>query len=235
MQIFRRNILNKYTESLDAEMIEERFKRYSDYFLNSEIQENIHQSKEEQFQEGFLRELFVKVLGYTLNPSPNYNLITEQKNEGNSKKADGAILVNGKVMGVIELKDHKTTDLSQIETQAFGSKNRNKEAIYVVISNFEKLRFYIDNAVDFEEFDMFHLTKEDFARLWICLAYENIEKNLPKQIKAASLTNEDQITNALYKDYSNFKRDLFDDILQHNPNTCVSDNGICPVVPIGQW
>lgn len=217
MQIFQRNILNKYTENIDAEIIEERFKRYSDYFLNPEIQENIHQSKEEQFQEGFLRELFVKILGYTLNPSPNYNLITEKKNEGNSKKADGAMLVNGKVVGVIELKDHKTTDLSQIEAQAFGYKNRNKEAIYVVISNFEKLRFYIDNAVDFEEFDLFHLTKEDFARLWICLAYENIEKNLPKQIKSASLTNEDQITNALYKDYSNFKRDLFDDILKNNP------------------
>jgi type I restriction-modification system DNA methylase subunit len=198
-------------------MIEERYKRYSDYFLDPAIQENIHQSKEEQFQEGFLRELFVKILGYTLNPSPNYNLITEKKNEGNSKKADGAILVSGKVVGVIELKDHKTTDLSQIEVQAFGYKNRNKEAIYVVISNFEKLRFYIDNAVDFEEFDLFHLTKEDFARLWICLAYENIEKNLPKQIKSASLTNEDQITNALYKDYSNFKRDLFDDILKNNP------------------
>ena len=235
MQIFQRNILNKYIESLDAETIAERFKRYSDYFLDPTIQENIHQSKEEQFQEGFLRELFVKILGYTLNPSPNYDLITEKKNEGNSKKADGAILVNGKVVGVIELKDHKTPDLGQIEAQAFGYKNRNKEAIYVVISNFEKLRFYIDNAVDFEEFDLFHLTKEDFARLWICLAYENIEKNLPKQIKSASLTNEDQITNALYKDYSNFKRDLFDDILQHNPNTCVSDNGACPVVPIGQW
>ena len=217
MQIFQRNILNKYTESLNAEMIAERFKCYSDYFLNPNIQENIHQSKEEQFQEGFLRELFVKILGYTLNPSPNYNLITEKKNEGNSKKADGAMLVNGKVVGVIELKDHKTTDLSQIEAQAFGYKNRNKEAIYVVISNFEKLRFYIDNAVDFEEFDLFHLTKEDFARLWICLAYESIEKNLPKQIKSASLTNEDQITNALYKDYSNFKRDLFDDILKNNP------------------
>ena len=200
MQIFQRNILNKYIESLDFPMIEERYKRYSDYFLDPAIQENIHQSKEEQFQEGFLRELFVKILGYTLNPSPNYNLITEKKNEGNSKKADGAILVSGKVVGVIELKDHKTTDLSQIEAQAFGYKNRNKEAIYVVISNFEKLRFYIDNAVDFEEFDLFHLTKEDFARLWICLAYESIEKNLPKQIKSDSLTNEDQITNALYKD-----------------------------------
>ena len=217
MQIFQRNILNKYIESLDVLMIQDRYMRYSDYFLDPAIQENIHQSKEEQFQEGFLRELFVKILGYTLNPSPNYNLITEKKNEGNSKKADGAMLVSGKVVGVIELKDHKTPDLGQIEAQAFGYKNRNKEATYVVISNFEKLRFYIDNAVDFEEFNLFHLSFEDFARLWICLAYENIEKNLPKQIKSASLTNEDQITNALYKDYSNFKRDLFEDILANNP------------------
>ena len=185
--------------------------------LDPERQANILNSKEEQFQEGFLRELFVKILGYTLNPDPNFNLTTEKKNETNSKKADGAILVDGKVVGVIELKDHKTPDLSKVEAQAFNYKSQHKEAVYVVISNFEKLRFYIDNAVDFEEFDLFHLTRVDFARLWICLAYENIAKNLPKQIKAASLTNEDQITNALYKDYSNFKRDLFEDILKNNP------------------
>ena len=161
--------------------------------------------------------MFVKILGYTLNPDPNFNLTTEKKNETNSKKADGAILVDGKVVGVIELKDHKTPDLSKVEAQAFNYKSQHKEAVYVIISNFEKLRFYIDNAVDFEEFDLFHLTRVDFARLWICLAYENIAKNLPKQIKAASLTNEDQITNALYKDYSNFKRDLFEDILKNNP------------------
>ena len=217
MQIFQRNILNKYIENLDAELIAERYQQFADYFLNPERQENIHNSKEEQFQEGFLRELFVKILGYTLNPDPNFNLTAEMKNETNSKKADGAIMVNGKVVGVVELKDHKTTDLSKVEAQAFNYKSQHKEAVYVVISNFEKLRFYIDNAVDFEEFDLFHLTKEDFARLWICLAYENIENNLPKQIKSASLTNEDQITNALYKDYSNFKRDLFDDILKNNP------------------
>ena len=217
MQIFQRNILNKYIESLDNTLIDEQYKTFSSFFLDPERQANILNSKEEQFQEGFLRELFAKILGYTLNPDPNFNLTTEKKNETNSKKADGAILIDGKVVGVIELKDHKTNDLSKVEAQAFNYKSQHKEAIYVVISNFEKLRFYIDNAVDFEEFDLFHLTRDDFARLWICLAYENIVKNLPKQIKAASLTNEDQITNALYKDYSNFKRDLFDDILQHNP------------------
>jgi type I restriction-modification system DNA methylase subunit/REP element-mobilizing transposase RayT len=217
MQIFQRNILNKYIEGLDNTLIDERYKTFSSFFLDPERQANILNSKEEQFQEGFLRELFVKILGYTLNPDPNFNLTTEKKNETNSKKADGAILVDGKVVGVIELKDHKTPDLSKVEAQAFNYKSQHKEAVYVVISNFEKLRFYIDNAVDFEEFDLFRLTRDDFARLWICLAYENIAKNLPKQIKAASLTNEDQITNALYKDYSNFKRDLFEDILKNNP------------------
>lgn len=63
------------------------------YFLDSAIQSNIRQSKEEQFQEGFLRELFVKVLGYTLNPTPDYNLITEQKNETYSD-------LNGNLVGV---------------------------------------------------------------------------------------------------------------------------------------
>ena len=217
MQIFQRNILNKYIEGLDNTLIDERYKTFTGFFLDPERQANILNSKEEQFQEGFLRELFVKILGYTLNPDPNFNLTTEKKNETNSKKADGAILVDGKVVGVIELNDHKTPDLSKVEAQAFNYKSQHKEAVYVVISNFEKLRFYIDNAVDFEEFDLFHLTRDDFARLWICLAYENIAKNLPKQIKAASLTNEDQITNALYKDYSNFKRDLFEDILKNNP------------------
>ena len=217
MQIFQRSILKKYIDGIDADKLDKLFEHYSGYFLNPEIQENILDCKEEQFQEGFLRELFVNLLGYTIKPSINYNLATEIKNEGNQKKADGAIFVNDKVVGVIELKDHKTPDLSQIEAQAFGYKNKHKEAVYVAVSNYEKLRFYIDNAVDYEEFDLFHLTKNDFARLWICLAYENIKNNLPKQIKSASLTNEEQITNALYKDYSNFKRDLFEDILKNNP------------------
>jgi type I restriction-modification system DNA methylase subunit/REP element-mobilizing transposase RayT len=217
MQIFQRNILRKYIESLNPDQVEKLYRRFAEYFLNPERQENIQNSKEEQFQEGFLRELFVQILGYILNPDPDFNLTTEKKNETNSKKADGAILVDGKVVGVVELKDHKTTDLSKVEAQAFNYKSQHKEAEYVVISNFEKLRFYIDNAVDYEEFDLFHLTKEDLARLWICLAYESIAKNLPKQIKEASVNNENRITNALYKDYSNFKRDLFEDILKNNP------------------
>ena len=216
MALFQKNVLKKHLSLLDKGLVTEAYERYQSYFLNSEIQSNIRSSKEEQFQEGFLRELFVKVLGYTLNPSPNFNLITEQKNENNAKKADGAILVNGNVVGVIELKDGKTTDLSKVEQQAFGYKSQNKNATYVIISNFEKLRFYIDNAVEYYEFDLFHLTENEFAILYLLLAYPQIERNIPKHIKEESLSREDAVTKALYKDYSEFKRELFADILEHN-------------------
>ena len=112
------------------------------------IRDSIKNSKEEQYQGEFLIDLFVNVLGYTKNPTPNFNLTTELKNEKDSKKADGGIIINDKVVGVIELTGTNTTALNKIEVQAFGYKNNQKDCVYVVTSNFEKLRFYIDNAIE---------------------------------------------------------------------------------------
>ena len=214
--LFQKNIVKKYIATLNDD-VEAAWNQYKSYFLNAAIQANIRQSKEEQFQEGFLRELFVKVLGYTLNPSPNFNLITEQKNETNSQKADGAILLDGNVIGVIELKDHKTTDLSKIEKQAFGYKSQHRDARYVIISNFEKLRLYIDNAVDFREWSLFTMTFDEFREMYLCIAWNQMKNGIALKIKSESVSSEDQITNALYKDYSQFKRLLFADILKNNP------------------
>ena len=215
--LFQKNIVKKYLTMLPKEQTDAAWAQYQNYFLNKEIQANILHSKEEQFQEGFLRELFVNILGYTLNPSPDYNLITEQKNETNAKKADGAILLDGKVIGVIELKDHKTTDLSKIEAQAFGYKSQHVGTRLVVISNFEKLRLYIDNAVDHREWHLFKLTEDDFRELYLCLAWSQVQKGTAIQLKNESVSSEDQITKALYRDYSEFKRVLFADILKQNP------------------
>lgn len=216
--LFQKNIVRKYLATLPKEQTNEAWNKFQQYFLNPAIQQNILQSKEEQFQEGFLRELFVKVLGYTLNPSPDYNLITEQKNEANSKKADGAILLDGKVIGIIELKDHKTTDLAKIEAQAFGYKSQHVGTRIVIISNFEKLRLYIDNAVEHREWNLFTLTEDEFRELYLCLAWLQVKGGIAMQMKGESVSNEDQITKALYKDYSEFKRVLFADIVERNPN-----------------
>ena len=215
--LLQKNIVKKYLNILNEEQTLKPWEQYQSYFLNEDIQANIHKIKEEQFQEGFLRELFVKVLSYTINPSPNYNLTTELKNEVGSKKADGAILIDDKVIGVIELKDHKTPDLASIESQAFGYKSKHKDTRLVIISNFEKLRLYIDNAVEFREWDIFHMTKDEFRELYLCLAWTQVERGVALQMKEESVSSEDQITNALYKDYSQFKRVLFADIVARNP------------------
>lgn len=215
--LFQKNIIKKYLALLEPECLQRAWVQYKSYFLNTEVQQNILQSKEEQFQEGFLRELFVKVFGYTLNPSPEYNLITEQKNETDAKKADGAILQDGKVIGVIELKDHKTTDLSKVEAQAFNYKSQHPDARLVVISNFEKLRLYIDNAVEYREWNLFHISEQEFQELYLVLAWPQVQRGVACTMKQESVSNEDQITKALYKDYSQFKRVLFADIIARNP------------------
>ena len=215
--LLQKNIVKKYLNMLDEEQTLKSWEQYQSYFLNEDIQTNIHKIKEEQFQEGFLRELFVKVLGYTINPSPNYNLTTELKNEVGTKKTDGAILIGEKVIGVIELKDHKTPDLASIELQAFGYKSKHKDTRLVIISNFEKLRLYIDNAVEYREWDIFHMTHDDFRELYLCLAWQQVERGVALQMKQESVSSEDQITKALYRDYSQFKRVLFADILKLNP------------------
>lgn len=194
------------------------YKKHLDYFGNPAIQANILEVIEEQYQGEFIRALFVDILGYTAQPHPNFNLVREKKNETDAKSADAAISINNQIVGVIELKDHKTQDLKKVEAQAFGYKNNHKNCHYVVTSNFERLRFYIDNAVDFIEFDLFNLSFDEFRRLWLCLSYESIAKNLPQEIKNQSISSEDKVTKDLYKDYSVFKRLLFDSIVALNPD-----------------
>jgi hypothetical protein len=216
MPLFQKSVLNKYISDLNPKVVDEAYNKFRIHFGNSEIQNNIRNAKEEQYQEGFLRELFVVILGYTLNPQPNFNLTTELKNEKGSKKADGAILKENKAIAVIELKGTNTTDLSKIESQAFGYKNNQPECIYVITSNFEKLRFYIDNAIDFLEFNLFTLTNKEFELLYLCLSFENINKNIPKKIKEESVSEEDIITKKLYNDYSLFKRELHQNLVKLN-------------------
>ena len=216
MPLYQTSVLKNYLKRQDKETVAKAFKKFSKYFHNTSIQQNIRESKEEQFQEGFLRELFVDILGYTLNPQPNYNLTTELKNEKGAKKADGAILLDGNALGVIELKSTKTKDLESIRQQAFDYKANQTGCVYVVTSNFEKLRFYINNAVEFEEFDLFTLTQNQFELLYLCLHKDNLLSNVPLKIKEASVREEEVITKKFYNDYSLFKRELFRDLVKLN-------------------
>ncbi|HLF47082.1 MAG TPA: TaqI-like C-terminal specificity domain-containing protein [Chitinophagaceae bacterium] len=224
MPLFQQSVVKKYLTDLDKETLQQRWNIFVSHFHNSAIQQNILNAKEEEYQEGFVRDLFVTVLGYTLNPQPDYNFVLEKKTEADCTKSDGAIVSSptgggreGAVVGVIELKDTTTTDLDKVEKQAFGYKHRHRDCTYVITANFQKLRFYINDAIEYEEFDLFSLTRERFDLLYLCLGEQNIFKNIPLLIKQASLTQEEAVTKKLYADYSGFRKKLFYNITELNP------------------
>jgi hypothetical protein len=224
MAIFQKSVLKKHLNNLDKEQVEKAYQKFIENYSPAKI-EKIKQLKEEEYQDGFLRDLFVDVFGYTLKPDDNYNLTREFKNQNDSRKADGAIVTRGhvpledKAIAVIELKSTKTKDFKNVTEQAFGYKNNQPECKYVIISNFQKLRFYVDYANEFEEFDLFHLNKEDFELLCLILHKESIFSNLPLKLKEETKFHEQDISDKLYKDYSRLKKKLFKNLTKNNPES----------------
>lgn len=176
MALFQESVLKQQLSNLNDDLLVPNWEQFKSYFKSTSTQEKILELKEEEFQGDFLFELFDKCLGYTKSLDGR-NLFQELKNETDSKKADGAIKIDGDVVCVIELKSSKTKELSKIEDQAFGYLTAHPKCKYVVTSNFRKLRFYIQNKTEFEEFDLFNLTEEWFRMLWLCLSFNSMRLN----------------------------------------------------------
>lgn len=223
--MFQKKIVEKYLAQINPDIIKAAYSRFQQIFDNKTKQENIRNTKEEQYQEGFLRDLFVSVLGYTIKPEQDYTIFTEAKNDvknkSNSKKADAAICEENNennIKAVIELKGINTVDLDQVAFQAFSYKNFHSGCNYVIVSNFQRLRFYVDTQSDFLEFNLFDLSYENFSLLYLILEINQIKKDIPLKLKNETLSEEKQITNEFYKAYSSFKRSLFEDLIEKNPN-----------------
>jgi type I restriction-modification system DNA methylase subunit len=213
VSIYQKSIL-KNTKQNET-LIATRWANYQEYISKIDF---IRDIKEEKYQDGFLSDIFEECLGYTLDTTnPNsYNLAREEKNETDSKKADGVIIIENKVVGVIELKDQKTKNLDKIETQAFNYHNSHSNSHYIIISNFDELRFYIDKKTNYEKFNLFTLNYEEFKKLHLLLSYDSIKDELPLKLKDKSSNYESQISKELYKDFNLFRTHLFDNIVKNN-------------------
>ena len=221
MPIFQKSVIKKYLSNLEKGQVENAYQIFRKNYSPTKIEE-IKNLKEEEYQDGFLRDLFVDVLGYTLKPDDNYDLVREFKNQDDGRKADGAILARGhdplthKAIAVIELKSTKTKDLKSITEQAFNYKINQADCKYVITSNFQKLRFYIDYTNEFEEFNLFYLDKENFELLYLILSKGSVFSDLPLKLKEETKFHEQEISGKLYKDYSDFKKKLFDNLIINN-------------------
>ena len=215
MTLFQRSVIREHLRTLDPHAADGAWEAYRRDFLPKIA--NIKTSKEEQYQYGFLDDLFVKVLGYTLYPSPDYDLIAEQKNTTDTRKADGAILRDGEVIAVIELKSTTTRSMERIVDQAFGYKHNHPACTYVITSNFAKLRLYVEHSDRYEEFNLFEMDRQRFTWFYALLSRESLLADVPLQLKRRSRLEEENISSALYRKYAGLRTNLFDNILRNNP------------------
>ena len=215
MLLFQKSVLSNYLDSVSDSEIDKGWSSLQSY---KEMASKVQTFKEEVFQAKFLEKIFVDCFSYKsqYDSAEEGNLFFEQKNTSNSKKADGAIKKNGEVIAVIELKSSKTKNLDDVKEQAFGYYTNNSKCEYVITSNFNKLRFYIEKNEDYLEFDLFDIDREEFKLLWLCLDSKNLLEGKPKEIKNKSLIIEENITKKLYQDYSTFRKELFNDLVENN-------------------
>ncbi|WP_198304917.1 Eco57I restriction-modification methylase domain-containing protein [Arcobacter vandammei] len=218
MSIFQNSVLKTFKQ--DESLIASRYAAYQNYKAKVEA---IKDFKEEEYQDGFLKDIFELCLGYTLKTSnPNsFNLEREKKNETDSKKADGVFYLDNKIIGVIELKAQDTKNLDKVQQQAFYYLSQHSNAQYVIISNFDELRFYIEKSTAYEKFNLFNLDYEKFKKLHLMLSFESIKEQIPLKIKEKSNLFEQNISKELYKDFSDFRTALFDNIVKNNFGTKV--------------
>ncbi|MDX4038457.1 Eco57I restriction-modification methylase domain-containing protein [Aliarcobacter skirrowii] len=213
MSIFQNSVLKTFKQ--DEKLVALRWAAFQNYKAKVEA---IKDFKEEEYQDGFLKDIFESCLGYTLkttNPS-SFNLEREKKNETDSKKADGVIYLNSEIIAVIELKDTKTKNLDRVQQQAFWYLTQHTNAKYVIISNFDELRFYFDKSTAYESFSLFNLSYDEFCKLHLLLSFENIKDETALKIKEKSNSFEQDISKKLYKDFSNFRTLLFENIVKNN-------------------
>ncbi|APW65819.1 hypothetical protein LPB137_08105 [Poseidonibacter parvus] len=213
MSMFQKSVLKSFSQ--DESLVAIRWAEFQKFLSKVDYIKTV---KEEKYQDGFLKDIFESCLGYTLDmtdPS-NFNLEREKKNETDAKKADGVIYLNNEVIGVIELKAQDTKNLDKIEAQAFNYHNSHSNSKYIIISNFDELRFYIDKKTSYEKFSLFNLSYEDFKKLHLLLSYESIKENIPLKIKEKTANFEAEVSKELYKDFSQFRNHLFGNIVKNN-------------------
>ncbi|HOI83466.1 MAG TPA: hypothetical protein PKW30_04070, partial [Campylobacterales bacterium] len=222
--MFKQKIIDKYAKSLDETKLKAVYENFKAYQAKAEA---IKGFKEEEYQDGFLRDVFELCLGYTLkttNPS-EYNLSREHKNETDGKKADGAITIDSEVVALIELKDQNTKNLDNARKgelspvdQCFRYLNSHQKAKYAIVSNFDELRLYVGKKTEYEKFNLFSLDFDGFKRLYLAMSFESIKGGLTARLKEETDSFEKEISKELYRDYSLFRSRLFDDIRTNNPH-----------------
>ena len=139
----------------------------------------------------------------------------EVKNSTDMKKADGVVYnSNNEPIAIIELKSSdKKISNRDIIAQAFRYKNEKPTCKYVIISNFKKLDIYSQSSDVCFRVDM--TDYENYTTLYALLNQSSLESDEIARLKKAS-KSQDEITKEVYKEYSHFRLQLLNNLIENN-------------------
>ena len=110
--------------------------------------------------------------------------------------------------------------------QAFKYKPYFKECDFIIVSNFYETRLYIDSYYDYEAWTLSDLVSPkdnyyNFRRFYYLLSKNNLiaqrgESNT-KSLLSLIRVQEKEITKQFYREYTILRKELFKDIVAHNP------------------
>ena len=223
MALFQPKVIEERLKKLDTQKVEKAFVTFKKEFGKPK-QKDILTAIELQFQERFIEKLFDRVLGYVRFDDDDWNIKREQNSEVSSERADAAIMLNqddSKTMAVMELKSSQTHDLQRVEEQGFKYFHQHQPLCsYVITSNFQLLRLYVNDNQGYQQFDLFKIADDnlldEFKLLYLLLNPDSLLKQETVKLREVTIQKEKDITDKLYAHYKQFRTDLHKELQKDN-------------------
>jgi hypothetical protein len=122
MSLFQESIIRKHLGYLDQEVVEQAYLRFKEVYSANKIT-NIKVAKEEQYQEGFIKDIFGAVLGYSVNESVVvFDRVRETFRDRRYGKLAPAEVMNHAITSTISrtMITHGCTELMVLSMLIFG-------------------------------------------------------------------------------------------------------------------
>ncbi|MGD6796272.1 Eco57I restriction-modification methylase domain-containing protein [Metabacillus indicus] len=239
--LFDPRIIKKEIQNYNPINLEDSKQLLKNWIRNSEIIANL---SEKELQSQFLNDLFGKILGYSVVSSGNesWEIEYEKVTEHDSTVPD-AILghftkVNRSTTAVVELKGPRAKlDINQKRgnksygtpiDQAFLYASKYEGCKWIIVSNIFEIRLfqYGRSQATFERFVLNELAEDEneLKRFHFLLSKINLladndnKKSLVEELGEKRYKQQQFITNAFYTFYSDLRIDLWNVLIENNPN-----------------
>lgn len=234
--IFKRSIVKEKAEKQQVADLAGKaaiVQSWYDAYKNGDLQKK----NERQCEQEFINDIFKQVLGYTGFPTQPHTLIPQIASETSAQRPDVGLgyfdNVHKRVFAVVEIKDVNTSldqsqrregNLSPIQ-QAFKYKPQFKDCRFVIATNIYEIRLFQENQLDYEIFTLKSLSDStnnhfELRKFILLMGADNFVsgrgKSKTEELLAEIRIEQEKITNAFYKEYSDLRLLLMRDIWKNN-------------------